>query len=62
MADTRPIIQNDDAVARLIAGEEVRQSEGVELIPSEKYVSDDVLAALGSVFTNKYSEGYPGQR
>ena len=62
MADTRPIIQNDDAVARLIAGEEVRQSEGVELIPSENYVSDDVLAALGSVFTNKYSEGYPGKR
>lgn len=63
MADSkRPLIQNDDAVAALIAGEEQRQQEVIELIPSENYVSDDVLAALGSVFTNKYSEGYPGKR
>lgn len=53
---------NDDAVAKLIAGEEQRQRDGLELIPSENYVSQDVLHALGSVFTNKYSEGYPGKR
>lgn len=63
MADTkRPIVQNDSKVAELIAAEERRQQEVIELIPSENYVSDDVLAALGSVFTNKYSEGYPGKR
>ncbi|MGV9001529.1 MAG: serine hydroxymethyltransferase [Candidatus Saccharimonadaceae bacterium] len=62
MADIRPVIQNDDVVAQLIAGEEVRQHDVIELIPSENYVSDDVLAALGSVFTNKYAEGYPGKR
>lgn len=52
----------DIDVADLIAGEERRQREGLELIPSENYVSRDVLTALGSVFTNKYSEGYPGKR
>lgn len=52
----------DEEVAALIAGEEKRQREGLELIPSENYVSRDVLTALGSVFTNKYSEGYPGRR
>ncbi|HEX4774676.1 MAG TPA: serine hydroxymethyltransferase [Candidatus Saccharimonadales bacterium] len=52
----------DDAVAALIAAEEKRQREGLELIPSENYVSRDVLNAMGSVFTNKYSEGYPGRR
>ena len=65
MADdnlVRPTVQNDDEVARLIAGEEKRQHDVIELIPSENYVSEDVLAALGSVFTNKYSEGYPGKR
>lgn len=53
---------HDKQVAKLIAGEENRQREGLELIPSENYVSRDVLNALGSVFTNKYSEGYPGKR
>lgn len=53
---------NDDSIAQLIAGEEKREREGLELIPSENYVSRDVLTALGSVFTNKYSEGYPGRR
>ena len=53
---------NDTTVDSLIAGEEQREREGLELIPSENYVSGDVLAALGSVFTNKYSEGYPGKR
>ncbi len=52
----------DDAVAKLIKAEEKRQREGLELIPSENYVSSDVLTAMGSVFTNKYSEGYPGKR
>ncbi len=52
----------DKAVADLIAAEEKRQRGGLELIPSENYVSRDVLTALGSVFTNKYSEGYPGKR
>jgi glycine hydroxymethyltransferase len=54
-----------DADADLYAavkGEEKRQAEGLELIPSENYVSQAVLDALGSVMTNKYSEGYPGKR
>lgn len=63
MADLqRARVLHDDAVAQLIAGEEAREASVIELIPSENYVSDDVLAALGSVFTNKYSEGYPGKR
>jgi glycine hydroxymethyltransferase len=53
---------NDKIVADLIAAEEKRQREGLELIPSENYVTRDVLNAMGSVFTNKYSEGYPGRR
>ena len=53
---------NDTAIQKLIKAEEKRQREGLELIPSENYVSRDVLTALGSVFTNKYSEGYPGKR
>lgn len=53
---------DDKDVAALIKAEEQRQREGLELIPSENYVSRDVLEALGSVFTNKYSEGYPGKR
>jgi len=52
----------DQDVAHAIAGEVKRQKEGVELIASENYVSDAVLDALGSVMTNKYSEGYPGRR
>lgn len=55
-------VKHDAEVARLIAGEEERQRHALELIPSENYVSEDVLAALGSVFTNKYAEGYPGRR
>ncbi|MBI2009407.1 serine hydroxymethyltransferase [Candidatus Saccharibacteria bacterium] len=53
---------DDKKVEKLIAAEEKRQSEGLELIPSENYVSRDVLNAMGSVFTNKYSEGFPGKR
>lgn len=52
----------DTQIADLIAAEEQRERDGLELIPSENYVSRAVLSALGSVFTNKYSEGYPGRR
>ncbi len=52
----------DQKINKAIQGELKRQQEGMELIASENYVSDDVLAALGSVFTNKYSEGYPGKK
>ncbi len=52
----------DVAVQTLIQQEKQRQAEGLELIPSENYVSRDVLTALGSELTNKYSEGYPGKR
>ena len=52
----------DVKIAQAITKEEKRQREGLELIPSENYVSRDVLDALGSVLTNKYSEGYPGKR
>lgn len=52
----------DKKVADLIMAEKKRQQEVLEMIPSENYVSEDVLAALGSVFTNKYAEGYPGRR
>lgn len=52
----------NDPVFTIIKQEEKRQSEGLELIPSENYVSKEVLQAMGSVLTNKYSEGYPGKR
>jgi len=52
----------DKQIFDAIAGEEKRQAEGLELIPSENYVSAQVREALGSVLTNKYSEGYPGKR
>ncbi|MBN1613585.1 MAG: serine hydroxymethyltransferase [Deltaproteobacteria bacterium] len=54
--------QNDREIYELIAGEEDRQKRGIELIPSENYTYPEVLAATGSVLTNKYSEGYPGKR
>lgn len=54
--------QTDPKLAKLLAGEQERQRNGVELIPSENYVSRAVLDALGSELTNKYSEGYPGKR
>lgn len=58
-----PAIQAyDQTIYDAIKHEEKRQREGIELIPSENYVSPAVLEALGSVLTNKYSEGYPGKR
>lgn len=56
------IKEQDEAVYKAIVGEEERERVGIELIPSENYVSQAVLEANGSVFTNKYAEGYPGKR
>ena len=56
------LAMKDKQIEELIKAEKKRQTDGLELIPSENYVSSDVLQALGSVFTNKYSEGYPGRR
>lgn len=53
---------NDTEIEKLIAAEVKRQSEGLEMIPSENHTSPDVLKALGSRLTDKYSEGYPGMR
>jgi glycine hydroxymethyltransferase len=55
-------MKSDDAVKKLILAEVKRQSEGLEMIPSENHTSGAVLEALGSRLTDKYSEGYPGQR
>jgi len=58
-----PDLQAEDPkVYEIIKREEQRQKEGIELIASENYVSKGVLEAMGSVLTNKYSEGYPGKR
>lgn len=54
--------QGDPDLYKLLIAEQQRQRDGLELIPSENYVSRAVLDALGSEFTNKYSEGYPGKR
>ena len=63
MPDPRRLLaESDPQVFEAIELERRRQSEGVELIASENYVSAPVLAALGSVLTNKYAEGYPGRR
>jgi glycine hydroxymethyltransferase len=51
-----------DKVFDLIEKERQRQTVGLELIASENYVSDAVMAAAGSVLTNKYAEGFPGRR
>ncbi|PYV14478.1 MAG: serine hydroxymethyltransferase [Acidobacteria bacterium] len=56
------LFEVDPEVARAIAGETRRQNETLELIASENFVSEAVLEATGSVFTNKYAEGYPGKR
>src|SRR6201984_3939738 len=59
---SRPLHQVDPEVATAIDNEVRRQHEGLELIASENFVSEAVLEAMGSVFTNKYAEGYPGKR
>ena len=56
------LCENDPQIAAAIDNEERRQHEGLELIASENFVSEAVLEAAGSVFTNKYAEGYPGKR
>ncbi|MGH3442569.1 MAG: serine hydroxymethyltransferase [Nitriliruptorales bacterium] len=62
MTGRAPLVEIDPVIADLIAAEERREAEKIRLIPSENYVSRAVLAATGSVLTNKYSEGYPGRR
>src|ERR1700761_8659611 len=57
-----PLSEVDPQIAEAITSEERRQHEGLELIASENFVSEAVLQAAGSVFTNKYAEGYPGKR
>ncbi len=59
---SRPLYEVDPQVAAAIDNEVRRQHEGLELIASENFVSEAVLEAMGSVFTNKYAEGYPGKR
>src|SRR5713101_7222623 len=61
-AMSRPLYEVDPQVAAAIDNEVRRQHEGLELIASENFVSEAVLEAAGSVFTNKYAEGYPGKR
>ena len=61
-ANRQILSRTDPEIAQAIAGEEQRQWRGIEMIPSENFTYPEVLAALGSVLTNKYSEGYPGRR
>jgi glycine hydroxymethyltransferase len=61
-AMSRPLYEVDPQIAAAIDNEARRQHEGLELIASENFVSEAVLEAAGSVFTNKYAEGYPGKR
>jgi glycine hydroxymethyltransferase len=58
----RPLDSVDPQIADLLREEAQRQATGLELIPSENLVSEAVLEAMGSIFTNKYAEGYPGKR
>jgi len=58
----RPLEAVDPPIAELLKEEAKRQATGLELIPSENLVSEAVLEAMGSIFTNKYAEGYPGKR
>jgi glycine hydroxymethyltransferase len=58
----RPLNNVDPDIAELLRDEAQRQATGLELIPSENLVSEAVLEAMGSIFTNKYAEGYPGKR
>ncbi len=61
-APRRLLERGDHELHAALLGEEKRQAEGIELIPSENYTYPEVLTLLGSVFTNKYAEGYPGRR
>jgi len=58
----RPLAEVDPEIAEALREEGRRQGTGLELIPSENFVSEAVLEAAGSVLTNKYAEGYPGKR
>src|SRR6202021_3915055 len=58
----RPLAEADPEIAAAVEHEVRRQHEGLEMIASENFVSQAVLEAVGSVFTNKYAEGYPGKR
>ena len=58
----KPLAQADPEIAEAILNETQRQSDTLELIASENFVSEAVLEAMGSIFTNKYAEGYPGRR
>jgi len=58
----RSLAETDPDIADILRSEARRQSSGLELIASENFVSEAVLEAMGSVFTNKYAEGYPGKR
>src|SRR5687767_15971253 len=64
MNDSRnlPLADVDPVIAGAIDNEVARQANGLELIASENFVSEAVLEAMGSVFTNKYAEGYPKKR
>src|SRR5580700_4838527 len=59
---SRSLDETDPEVAAALRQEVRRQATGLELIASENFVSEAVLEAMGSVFTNKYAEGYPGKR
>ncbi len=59
---SRPLDEVDPDIAEVIRDEVRRQATSIELIPSENFVSEAVLEAMGSVLTNKYAEGYPGKR
>jgi glycine hydroxymethyltransferase len=58
----RPLAESDPEIAAILVAERERQNDGLELIASENFTSPAVLAAAGSVLTNKYAEGYPGRR
>jgi glycine hydroxymethyltransferase len=62
MIDTRTIEEVDPEMAGLIRQDVERQNTHIHLIASENFASPAVMAASGSVFTNKYAEGYPGRR
>jgi len=59
---SRPLAETDPQIAAVLNEEVRRQATGLELIPSENFVSEAVMEAMGSVLTNKYAEGYPGKR